>query len=115
MNIIDKLKFYLISFFASPGKASEFHARKLISAYNLSVGAKFSLTDRAEEKLKAYKEWSKPENILARMAQLDAEAVIALDRGKAMSEFAKSQVIDLPRLETSVDDRLARAGIKVLH
>ncbi len=107
--MLDKLKFYLHSIFGSlktPPK--EFDSTQSRAEQRL-----FEINLISEDKLKAYKEWSKPENILARMAKLDAEAVIALDRGKAMSEAAKIAQLGCERIILDPVTKLSNIGIKV--
>jgi hypothetical protein len=107
--MLEKLRFYIHSLLGSlktPPKGFS-------SVESRAEQRLFEINLISQDKLKAYKEWSKPENILARMAKLDAEAVIALDRGKAMSEAAKMAQLGCERIILDPVTKLSNIGIKV--
>lgn len=89
--MIRKLKyllFYLLSSFAKASKAIKLD--KISEEDVLKV--RIDLTDRTEEKNKAYKEWSKPENIAKRIKDHEENAAKALDKALAMANKARKEL-----------------------
>lgn len=81
-----KLKIYLHYFLASFGSPNQSRKEKAEASEEQILRWQIKLTDRSEEKLAAYKEWSNPKNIAERRRIEAEEAPKALARGLALKK-----------------------------
>lgn len=81
MRKIKFFLFYLLSAFAKPSRG----ASERLQAKEEDI-LKIKVSDRSEEKKKAYEEWSKAENIAVRLVEYEKAAAAALALGLKFRE-----------------------------
>lgn len=87
--------FYLLSAFSKPARSIA--EREQTREENR---LRAILTDRTEEKIQAYKEWSKPENVAKRYQEHEAKAAEALEKALELKKlYGWKEDPPLPPLE----------------
>jgi hypothetical protein len=90
--MIKSLVFKFFSAFSSSPTALREDERDALIEAQKNIKLKGSM----QERLAATKEWSKLENIEARLKALEAEAVLAAERGKKFAEEVRKQLGEDP-------------------
>ena len=106
--MIKRLWLYLKFFFASFARPNRTKVIAESRLEQIKDGWIITLTDRSEEKRRAYKEWSSPENIAKRRAIEAEEAPKALEAGrKAAAKLREELGIpeDAPLIPDPLPDR----------
>jgi hypothetical protein len=100
------LRILVLKFLASFARPIRGHKDLKEAAHEEKEGAwKITLSDRSAIKSAAIKEWSKPENIKARMEELEKEAPKALERGQLLSKKVRTD-LQLPIIDPPLPDPL---------